>query len=277
MKSSGIRFNLDDSSCSRLSQPATLAASIPLNLSSSADHLKNGTKHSETKRSISPSVRRPLPPPPPGTETTNASNIRNPKKSGRQRRIQSERKFEDNADNFGLGSSMTHCVSDSQLSSRATTTEHRLNVLPGNYNINGQSSQHLTADSRITPTSSAKINHSTSLNLNRRFSERFGSLFGKTSGKNSPSDPSMTWPSAASSGRIISDRNSRDRSRSIEEDPLEEANEEFSIDVYLLNGESNFLPLLKCTNINSILVSFNLFCITISKLQFLKSFRFCML
>ncbi len=98
-----------------------------------------------------------------------------------------------------------------------------------------------------TPTSKLTLNSSSS-SLNRSFSERFGSLFGKSSDRTLPKDSS---PSIAES-QIENDSFSQN---SADESKQTDLQEEFNLDIYLLNADSKFLPLFKATITNSRMVS----------------------
>eukprot|EP00794_Sanderia_malayensis_P005939 gene5939-6629_t len=238
-----LRFNLEPDDC----HPSRRSASElrePASSITKASHRDLQDKNSEAQvDNKSAPFSRPLPPPMPGTEKINASSVVNLKRSGRPHRFHSERAIDNKKTNDQA--CMVHSYSDSRLSSKVSIS------------LQEPAMQYSTVDTK--PPSPVSLiandipsNNSSSSSLNRSFSERIGSLFGKSSTRNSSRELGALQ-NVSTSGQRLANVQSRERSKSMEDKMVEEQPEEYSLDIYLLREESNFIPLLRSTVINDLL------------------------
>ena len=263
-RASSIRFKFDhheaDVRDRTFSDPAQVpdlpgvsstAMALPLRLSTSilgALDSSSTTGGVTSKKGSS----RPLPPPEPGTENTNALTVKNSPRSTRRRRKSNEPKSARDNGMFSPGNSMSSASSEPFLG-RPDRSNHSWNHSLGSstrhksHRLDASSSEEL----QISPGSSTRSlpRNISDKALTQSFSAKIGSLFSKGIDK--------SLPPGSSSVRKTSDP--RLTHSFGEGTPDDGSNilvpEDFTIDIYLLNGGSHFISLLKATRINSIIVS----------------------
>ena len=262
-RASTIRFKFDDHGADirdrTVSDPAHVAdlpgvsntaMAIPLRLSTSMLGALDGSSTSGCLKSTK-TGSRPLPPPEPGTESTNALTVKNSPRSARRRRKSNEPKSAREDGMVSLDNSMSSASSEPYLGrldrSRKPVSSSRSLGSSSSHRLDVKSSEEL----QISPGNSTRSlqRNSSDRGLTQSFSAKIGSLFGKGDDRSPPpgtvsvrktSDPRLT--------NSFSERTTDDGAQN-------SLPEDFIIDIYLLNGGSNFISLLKATRINSIIVS----------------------
>ena len=271
-RASSIRFKFDDHGTDirdrTFSDPAHVtdlpgvsntAMAIPLRLSTSMLGTLDGSSKSGRLTSMKTGPR-PLPPPEPGTESTNALTVKSSPRSARRRRKSNEPKSAREDGMFSLDNSMSSASSEPFLGrpDRSRKPVSRLDV---------KSSEEL----QIAPGNSTRSlqRNSSDKGLTQSFSAKIGSLFGKGDDRSPP--PGTVSVRKTSDSRLT---NSFDE-RTTYDGAQNSVPEDFVIDIYLLNGGSNFISLLKATRINSIIVSITCSCLFLVLLFLFVCFSIC--
>ncbi|XP_065066556.1 uncharacterized protein C12orf56-like [Rhopilema esculentum] len=254
-RSSTIRFKFDDhdDDCqigrdrsysdplriTELPAEAKAAIAVPLKLNASQNVRRKGAKEPNgSEKTISNRTSRPLPPPAPGTEMTNAMIIKgspNLRVSGRRRRM-GDRKPDDSKSKDGAVQTISDPCLRGAHPSESSAIRHKSFPLDRYSHV-----EMPDLASRSTSFLTTEKNGS-SKHLNQSLSARIGSFFGKTDEKASlKSGISKTKTPATQDDNFY------------EEDVFPTDSNVATVDVYLLNGESQMVPLLKSTRINSIM------------------------
>ena len=205
-----------------------------------------------------PSKFRPLPPPAPGTENTNASKIMNSPKlrvSGRRRRNNEQGRSKDFALKWNASEPHLEKYTFLPKTLSVHNTHHRIE----------QTSDKVLESSLLhnMPKEDSNANKflssSSSQSLSSSFSAKIVGFFGKADEKSPEKEQSV---------------NSIEE---IDDEILEIGRIEITLDIYLINGESPLVSLLRATRINFIIVSisiFTFFTISIRYFYFLHLFTY---
>ena len=223
-----------------LTAEAKAAIAVPLKLNASQNVRRKGAKEPNgSEKTTSNRTSRPLPPPAPGTEMTNAMIIKgspNLRVSGRCRRMGDHKPDDLKSKDRAVQTISDPCLRGAHPS-ECSAIRHKSFPLD-------RYSQVEMPDlaSRSTSILTTGKNGS-SKHLNQSLSARIGSFFGKT-------DEKALVKSGTSNTKTLSTQDDN----FYEEDVFQTDSNIATVDVYLLNGESQMVPLLKSTRINSILV-----------------------
>ena len=228
------------------------ALSVPLCLSSPGIVSPMTFKPSNYQENVSSVGRsRPLPPPAPGTETTNASTILNsPNLRGRRRKINDRRRNKDEEKEtlrFSLSEPHLQASSHTRFTPaiRGALVSSKIEQKPSiAMQASSYSVENSDANKLLQPSANQSLSSNSSSNLSASFSASFsaklGSIFGKAEEK-----------SAIKDRGVASSKPGTNASDDISVDEMDET----VLHIYLLNGESQMIPLLRTTRINLIIVS----------------------
>jgi len=177
---------------------------------------------------------RPLPPPAPGTENTNASNIMNSPKlrvSGRRQRNNEQRRSKDFALKWNASEPHLEKYTYSQRTLSTHNTHHRIE-----HTLDKALESSLLHNMPKEDSNANKfLPSSSSHSLSSSFSAKVVGFFGKADEKS----PEKEQPVYSI--------------EEIDDEVLEIAKNETTLDIYLINGESPLISLLRATRINSII------------------------
>lgn len=205
-----------------------------------------GTTHKQICKTLVPSEgsptpgrSRPLPPPAPGTEKTNASTFLgspNLRVSGRRRKsTEGKRPKEDSSAALRYNLSEPHHLQNVE----------NLQSILSNQSVHSSSRFEQKLDvTRVYSSSQEDYSKSsqTTSSLSASFSSRIGNIFGKSDDKRSPKDLATNLKTQSpKSGENTDD------------DVFDTIGK--TLHLYLINGDSHMISLLRTTRINSIIVS----------------------
>ena len=240
-RASTIRFKVND-----FPEPETRNRSLSDPLSSIPDSAEIKSSTAVSYEGASSSIRsRPLPPPAPGTEKTNASTVMNSPKlrvAGRRRKSNEQKKNRgDTPEKSALrfNSSEPHLDKFVLASSRESNfdiggeCEHSLRISESGSSYSSRTSTVYDNTHRPLPTTSSQA-------LSASFSARIGSFFGRTDDRN-----------------LGKEQTSNSKTEKNDDDVQSIDRSETTLDIYLINGESQLISLLRATRINFIIVSLN--------------------
>ena len=237
------RSHSDPLSMADLPAEAKTAIAVPLRLScpQNVSHRRSASAVIQERCSRS----RPLPPPAPGTEKTNASAVMsspNLRASGRRRRSNERRKSKDDANEKAV---MKKNLSESQLERHVRVPSPISNRnSPNFYNSEQKLNKTVSSFPYSATTDARSLPTIANQSLSASISARIGNYFGKTGDKNLQKERASHLK--ASYTKTIEEVN---------DDVFDIGNNETTLDIYLINGDSKFILLLRTTRINFIIVS----------------------
>ena len=228
------RSNSDPSSNADFSADAKSFVAVPVRFSAPQTLPYSYSTPALASEGSPRSIRsRPLPPPPPGTEKTNALTKMNRRRKGNER---------GGSRGSTIGKTVLKYNTPEPHFEKYAHAPSRVSIL----NKHGKS-EHIVNDSESnSPLNEDKnanrfLQSSSNQGLSASFSARIGSLFGKADDK---------LPEKELSTNLKADK--------IEDDALDIGKSEVTLDIYLINGDSKLTSLLRTTRVNHIIVSMNL-------------------